>query len=478
MDILRYINDYENDADKLIYQAFCLLLIIPFIYLGLYNFIFSEIRTGWLNNTIQNPFYFNINIKYFHYFDLISKAAVAAITVNLFLIFLVNKIVKLDQNKIIKFYLPIYRISWPILKISTLMVVLTFLFMIIFLFNNIIPFFKPTQVYFIIVAGSTFGSLGAFFIILNIVYKFDKVPTDEISGYCVSIDEQPKLFDIVEKCSKKINSIFPDNIILGNTQGFFVTSHTILVFNDENEITLKGNSLYIPLVALKVLTEDELVGIIGHELAHFSGEDTLYSEKINPVINSLQKKLILIQQGFEESTSEKGDKISGFMYGFTRIFLYMILNPVIFMIINIIKKDLKISINQELRADKIGARICKNKKSFITGLCKFFVYSSIWSSINDSENFNKNKKSLTVEFDRFFKKYIEEFNPKNDLKEMMDYQMQHPSDTHPPIYKRAKNLKLNASEIKKSDLIKTSPSSSNFIINYDKLDKKLTKIFK
>lgn len=478
MDIYKYINDYENDADKLIYQAFFLLLFIPLLYLGFYNFIFSEIRIEWLNNAIQNPFYFNINLEYLNYFKLISKASIVAIIINLFLIFLVNKIVKLDQNKIIKFYLPIYKISWPVLKISTLMVVLTFLFMVVFLFNNIIPPFKPTQVYIIIMAGSSFGTLGAFFIIINIVYKFDKVPSDEISGYCVSINDQPKLFNLIKNCSEKINSVFPDNIIIGNTAGFFVTSHTLLIFNDEYERSCKGNSLYIPLVALKVLTEDELIGIIGHELAHFSGKDTLYSEKINPVINSLKKKLGLIQQGFEESASEKGDKLAGFMYGFTRLFLYMILNPVIFIIINIIKKDLKVSVNQELRADKIGAGICKNKKSFITGLCKFCVYSLIWKSIDESESFNKNKKTLTAEFDKFFKKYITEFNPKNDLKYIMDYQMLHPSDTHPPIYKRAKNLKLNANDIKKSDLIKTSPSSSNFIINYDTLDKKLTNIFK
>ena len=34
---------------------------------------------------------------------------------------------------------------------------------------------------------------------------------------------------------------------------------------------LKGNSLCVPFIMFKILTIDELTGIIGHELAHFSG---------------------------------------------------------------------------------------------------------------------------------------------------------------------------------------------------------------
>ena len=77
-------------------------------------------------------------------------------------------------------------------------------------------------------------------------------------------------------------------------------------------------------------------------------------------------------------------------------------------------------------------------------------------------------------FDKEYKKYISNFNPKKDLRELLNYEMYHPSDTHPPTIKRAKNLKVDIKSISKADLTKIRPSASDFIKNFENLNYKLS----
>ena len=57
------------------------------------------------------------------------------------------------------------------------------------------------------------------------------------------------------------------------------------------------------------------------------------------------------------------------------------------------------------------------------------------------------KKSLTKTFNKNLKTYMSNFNIKKDLKNIMEYEMIHPSDTHPPIKDRMKNIEINIKQI-------------------------------
>ena len=72
---------------------------------------------------------------------------------------------------------------------------------------------------------------------------------------------------------------------------------------------------------MEILTKDELTSIIGHELAHFSGEDTEYALKFNPIIFSLKQKFASFDKGFEEAKENENEsgltgKIGGFFMRF------------------------------------------------------------------------------------------------------------------------------------------------------------------
>ena len=472
MNVLKHIQDYEKSSYQLIGQSFFLFLIIPASYLLFLN-------TMGLNDEIiiqkfQNPNFFNINYKYVYYLETISKYICFILPINFLLVLLINFYVGIDHNKVTSIYIPLYKITWPIIKISSLLIIIIFSFFITILFNNMFPPI-PIRAWTVVTLGATaLGCFGAFFMIINIIRIFDKKNYIQIYGIKVSEKNQPDLFKMINDCSKKINTEVPENIILGSTDGFFVTSSDVIVFNKENAKVLKGKTLYIPLIYLEILTKDELTGVIGHELAHFSGEDTEYALKFNPIIFSLKQKFASFDKGFEEAQETENEsgitgKIGSF---FLRFFLVMLLNPVAYIAINLIKKDSKICINQELRADKIGSSLCSNKKSFITGLCKFYIFSHIYNNLYDE--ISDKKKSLTKTFNKNLKKYMSKFNIKKDLKNIMEYEMVHPSDTHPPIKDRMKNIRIDIKQITKSDLEKKVPSAIELIKNYEYYDEILS----
>ena len=108
------------------------------LYVVFYNFINLDFRSEWLTNKINNPTYYNFIQK--KHLDISHLIAKSVLMINFFIIlilFSINKFVKVNQTKIIKFYFPMFYFIWPILKISILVIILIFTLMIFFLFNNI-----------------------------------------------------------------------------------------------------------------------------------------------------------------------------------------------------------------------------------------------------------------------------------------------------------------------------------------------------
>ena len=82
----------------------------------------------------------------------------------------------------------------------------------------------------------------------------------------------------------------------------------------------------------------------------------------------------------------------------------------------------------------------------------------------------------TKEFIKFQTKYHENFDPGKDLKKIMNFEMIHPSDDHPSILNRAKNLNIDVKKFNKKDLTNSTDLSISLIKNYDFVDKELTSL--
>ncbi len=110
-----------------------------------------------------------------------------------------------------------------------------------------------------------------------------------VLGRSVSIQEAPGLWRLMSDLATRLGALQPDNVVVGLTGGFFVSSGPKLLRPGDTE--LAGRTLYVPLPHLPLLRTDELTAIIGHELAHFSGSDTEYSLRFLPIYAGVERSL-------------------------------------------------------------------------------------------------------------------------------------------------------------------------------------------
>lgn len=110
-----------------------------------------------------------------------------------------------------------------------------------------------------------------------------------IAGRPVSVDEAPGLWQLTADLAARLGTAPPDAIVVGLTEGFFVAPGPNGL--DGTDQTLAGNVLHVPLPHLALLQDDEIAAAIGHELAHFAGQDTAYGKRADPVHDGMLRSL-------------------------------------------------------------------------------------------------------------------------------------------------------------------------------------------
>ncbi len=110
-----------------------------------------------------------------------------------------------------------------------------------------------------------------------------------IIGRTVSAAEAPGLWRLVDGLAERLGALRPDHVVVGLSEGFFVTAGPQLLI--PGDAPLSGRTLYLPLPYLALMRGDEIATIIGHELAHFSGGDLDYSQRFAPIYAGVGRSL-------------------------------------------------------------------------------------------------------------------------------------------------------------------------------------------
>ena len=114
-------------------------------------------------------------------------------------------------------------------------------------------------------------------------------------GRAISEAEARGLWTVVDGLAARLGALRPDRVVLGLTGGFFVSSGPKLL--RPAGVILEGRTLYIPLPFLPLLRSDELDAVIAHELGHFSGADTDWSQRFLPIYAGVARSLDAVAGG-------------------------------------------------------------------------------------------------------------------------------------------------------------------------------------
>ena len=374
----------------------------------------------------------------------------------------------LDRNKISNTFplLTNFVIYGLLFYLAAAIIIFVFCF---FLFLNEILGLK---VIFIVIGAAL--SLTFFYIfppLVKGVFNFTKIIYVMEIGVTLNEKDHSKIFSIVLDLSKKIDAKMPKNIVLGLSTDFFAISDDLKIFNGVQQRLLQNETLYISLPFLRVFTIKELEGVIGHELGHFQGNDTIYANKFDPIFRRLNEHFLELDIEFEKQKKEnKSDPL----------LIKIAIFPFIFLFNEFSRKHEKIQKEQELKADKYGANASESSKVFINALSKIYIYNLVWNDTKEKFNIiaqdnKKNKiKNLSLEFVQDARQLLEKDKLKMYLENLQFFEQVHPSDTHPPLKDRMKNLDVEMKEISNKSLANFLPSAASLIPNIDIIEENLT----
>ncbi|MBI1371397.1 MAG: M48 family metalloprotease [Phycisphaera sp.] len=232
----------------------------------------------------------------------------------------------------------------------------------------------------------------------------------EVEGVVIDRDASPPLWQELEAICRKVGTETPDQVIAGIDDNFFVTEQPVIVDKE----TYKGRTLFVSLSLLKQLEGGEADAVLAHEMAHFSGNDTVYSEKISP---------LLIRYGHYLQGLYAGGAslpVFYFMNCFRALFQLSLG---------------RLSREREFRADRIAVEVT-SPDAMAGALLRIVAYANYRAKVQD-ELFMQEEvlevADVSKRIEDGFPQYAASFLAQPDVGNL---ETAHPFDSHPPLAER------------------------------------------
>ena len=307
------------------------------------------------------------------------------------------------------------RVGWPTLQVSAAVQVLGQATLAVALSFWVTALLADRYVPKLILIIALLAAVAVFALWKAIFAKVDD--TCEVAGETVSEPDAPRLWQHVRAMAARLNTAAPDRIIVGIEPSFFVTEHPVVLAGQ----THGGRTLYLSLPMLKVLATDEADAVLGHELAHFSGEDTLWSRKISPLTGKFAVYLQMLSGGLSVV-------VAHFMFLFWKLYGLSIR---------------RLSRQREFRADQVGASLVSRdamKRALVKTTCYCEYRAETESEILRQQRVDPGL-DLSGRLEGGYPAFLSSFTRSDQA---VNERVPHPFDSHPTLHNRLAELGFEA----------------------------------
>jgi Zn-dependent protease with chaperone function len=244
----------------------------------------------------------------------------------------------------------------------------------------------------------------------------------------ITRDMQPRLWAFIDAIATKLGAAPPRNLLLGFESAFFVTAADIELMPSRKLLT--GETMYLSLPMLRLLSATEFAAVVGHELGHFKGRDTLYSLRFLPIYYGIWASIASIRAR------------RGVLDG---IALRPALAVLTFCQSEFAKAERTISRTRELAADAAGAS-AGGGGALVASLIKLAAFGPAWETVVDryieSIDAGQPLQNLSLAFEQEARRRRAEAEPGALIAGVMASHQPHPTDTHPTLAARAAALQV------------------------------------
>lgn len=302
------------------------------------------------------------------------------------------------------------------------------------------------------------GALWGVFSILRAQFSTVRKATTVVLGKQLVREKHSKLWRFVDELAGKMGAERPEAIVAGLEPNFYVTEANVICLDGK----LKGRTMFISLPLCRILGLDEMKAVLGHELAHYKGLDTRFSRRFYPIYRGAAQGLANIASGF----SEKG--------GAGQLVLLPAFATLSYFLDSFSESEKAISRERELAADKEAANI-DNARNLATALVKLHALSDVWPSIRQEMKRALGDGKQYTNVSSFFAEIARGMAKEEIIRGVSEEGPVHPTDTHPPLSERLRNLNLMLEDVSHdaADLSPAKPAVG-VVENLEELEQELT----
>jgi Zn-dependent protease with chaperone function len=205
-----------------------------------------------------------------------------------------------------------------------------------------------------------------------------------------------------------------------------------------------------------------MTAIIGHELGHFRGEDTLYSLRFAPVYIGLLSAL---------------HSLAGARHWGARFAAMPAIALLAFMLEVFSRNESQIRRDRELEADRAAAEVA-SVEAFGLALIKVAAFAPLWG-LYQRENIERLKRGLVIKnvsaaFAEYIRNSLDSENLAARIGEILRTRIAHPTDSHPPIAERLAAIGGRIREYDAPTLLTAATGSAAALGHLDDLETELT----
>jgi Zn-dependent protease with chaperone function len=289
-----------------------------------------------------------------------------------------------------------------------------------------------------VIAAIGLGALAGVLAMARSTFSLVRKAQTFVVGRALSREEAPELWKRVEASAQRLHALRPDNLVVGLDPNFFVTEADVTCLSGK----LNGRTLYCSLPLCRILSREELTSIIGHELGHFKGEDTKFSERFYPIYRGTASSLAALQAAGGEGS------------GTIALLPAVAVLSYFFECFSVAES--RLSRGRELAADQAAASVTSSR-TIATALVKLHAFTGIWGGLQDAAANALREGKAFVNASRTYAEAVGKNAAPVALEGIAEEHLSHPTDSHPPLSVRLESLKLGLNDVA-ADALAVTPA--------------------
>lgn len=304
-----------------------------------------------------------------------------------------------------------------------------------------------------------FAAAAGVFGMVKATREIVKTAKTQVLGKAVARDEAPALWSRVDELADRLGALRPEHIVVGLDPNFFVTEADVVCLDGP----LSGRTLYCSLPLSRILSTAELSAVIGHELGHFKGEDTKFSEHFYPIYRGTQSSLA--------SLHGAGISISG----------TLVLMPAIAVLDYFLESfavaERRIGRDRELAADEAGASVT-DAPTIASALVKVHAFSGVWAGLQHAAAGALREGKAFVNASSTYADAVAEAAQPEALTDLRDARTTHPTDSHPPLGLRLDALGVTLDDVADASLaVSPADAAITLLAEPERLEEEISGVF-